>query len=329
MSNAYDPTQTERAETFAAPKRLVEQLTASESGFARTLRQALRPYEVSFAAGPDGVEARGDDVAVWLVGKIVAQLAEAKSGGKETSAEKVIAEVMDHELSRDLALRLEGVTRPLRPMSMSQIAFMNSALSGKCELLFGVGPTGTGKTHLAVAAGLCLLARAKVKHVVITKPHVFPRGATITAELRAETGYDDQFLAVEDSLHDLVGQDETNALVERGDVLLMPLGRMRGRTFNDTLLIIDEAHNMTASMMRMAVTRIGRNSRLIVTGDPAQCELRDDQPAGLCHLVDLVQGTDIAQLNRFVSDDIVRNDLVARLEALYEQAGNPEVRAAA
>ena len=333
MANAYDPTQSVREDNVAVSKRLADRVTAAGSVIVQAIGKALQPYAVAIAPAPGGVKLTGDDVAVMLARQILEALAGAlakTNRPEEAVANEIVATVIDHALNRDLAFRLEGVTRPIRPMSMAQIAFLNTMLSTERALMLGVGPTGTGKTHLAVAAGLCLLARERVKGIIITRPHAAQPGEAVTPSVRAETSYDDQFLPIEDALHELIGVDETKRLTDRGQLMLMPLGKMRGRTFNDSFVLVDEAQNLSASMMRMAATRLGAGSRLVVTGDPECAELRSGEPSGLLHLMKLINGTDLAHLHVFKRREIIRNDFVAQIEELYARdLGHADEREAA
>ena len=155
--------------------------------------------------------------------------------------------------------------------------------------------------------------------------------SVLTPSTRNELEYDDQFEFLEDILLDLVGNTAFRQLIESRRLELMPLGHMRGRTFNDALLIVDEAQNMSVRKMRMVVTRIGRGSRMVLTGDPEHVDLRGDEPSGLGHLLRMVEGSDFAKVFRFAGGQIVRSPLATRLEELYARDGGmrPDMRDAA
>jgi phosphate starvation-inducible PhoH-like protein len=306
----------------ALPKRLAERLVTPGDAMASAIKRPLEPYPVGFALGRDGVAICGDDVAVKLAKRIlevVAEDAHAAAASPEAVSETA-ARVIEHAMTRDLAYRLTGVTRPLRPLTLGQHAFLELALASDKPLVVCAGPTGTGKTHLVMAIALSLLAQEKHKHVVVTRPHVVPEGQPLTPSLRSELTVDDQFLPVEDVLHDLVGRDETAPLLAHDQLRLLPVGMMRGRTFNDSLIVVDDAQNLTIAMMRMAAGRLGRNSRLFVTGDPGQSELRTDELSGLPHLLGLIKDQDFALVHRFERHQMVRNDVLLRLEELYAHA---------
>ena len=151
-------------------------------------------------------------------------------------------------------------------------------------------------------------------------------GEIVTPALRSETVYDDQLVAIEDALSDLLGHDEMRRRIDHGLIEILPLGRLRGRTFNECVIVIDEAQNMTIPKMRMALTRLGRGSRMIVTGDPDQSDLAFDEPSGLNHILSLICDTNLAFVHRFNVHQIVRNDLVAKIESLYSQSCEPVFR---
>lgn len=322
--------QTAHAQTVSLPPQLAERLISGPGAPTRRIEQAVRPFRVQFAPRSDGMGVSGDKIGVTLAAAILEKIAETlRSGGShEGLIEEAIASVVGHALKFDLAYRLKGINQAVRPMSLSQVGFMNTLLFSERSLIFGIGPTGTGKTHLAIAAGLSLLAEGRVKSLVLTRPRIMLEGETMTAALRAETAYDEQLTPIDDELRHLIGHEEIRQLTERGLIEIMPLGRMRGRTFNDCFIVVDEAQNMTVAKMRMAVTRMGRNSRMVVTGDPAQIDLFGDEASGLTHLLQLIAGTDLAAIHHFETYQIIRDPLVARLETLYSEAG-AEMRAAA
>ena len=274
----------------------------------------------------------GDEIAVSLVAEMMRRIEEATKAGQAISEPMVNAVALSavHDaLKHELAFRLNGIHSAVRPMSLSQVAFMNAMLSSDRPLIFGVGPTGTGKTHLAIAAGLNLIADKHFKSMVVTRPRGMLEGDIMTAALRAETVYDEQLTPIEDELRELIGRDETRRQIEHGLLEITPLGRMRGRSFNECFILVDEAQNMGKKMMRMALTRLGRNSRMVVTGDPAQVALAGDDPSGLPHILKHIAGTDIALVHQFQNHQIIRNATVARIEAIYSSEDDPEIRAAA
>jgi phosphate starvation-inducible PhoH-like protein len=330
----FNPGSTSAARSHDAPfpQRHVDLLFSGAHAPGRHIELAVRPYRLQITPQPGGVRLAGDEVAVTLAGKTIEQIcAVLKATGRSDEAliRDTVASVIQHALTHDLAFRLTGIRNPLRPMSLSQVAFMNAILHADRSLIFGVGPTGTGKTHLAIAAGLNLVAESRFKSMIITRPHVRMEGEVLTPELRAETSHDDQLTPIQDMLRDLVGQEESRRLTDHGLIEIMPLGRMRGRSFNQSFIVVDEAQNMTVRWMRMAITRLGRASRMVVIGDPAQNDLPSGEASGLTHILRLVGGTELALVHQFQNHEIIRNDLVASIEALYSQEDGADMRPAA
>jgi phosphate starvation-inducible PhoH-like protein len=313
-------------------QRYVDLLFSGPDAPARHIELAVRPFRLQITPQPGGVRLAGDEVAVTIATKTMERLGAAlRATGRveEAVIRETVASVIQIALKHDLAYRLTGLRNPLRPVSLGQVAFMNAMLHADRPLIFGMGPTGTGKTHLAIAAGLNLLAESRFKSLVITRPHVRMEGEIMTPALRDETADDEQLTPIDDVLRDLIGREEIRRLTEHGLIEIMPLGRMRGRTFNESFIVVDEAHNMTVRKMRMAVTRLGRGSCMVVTGDPIQNDLPSGETSGLTHLLRLIAGSDLALVHQFQNHEIIRNDLVARLEALYSRDVGVDARAVA
>lgn len=330
MATHNDPTQTPARRQLEIADAVLRHMLLAQNGLGRLLEAAMRPYRLSLEAAGESIRLEGDRLAVELGADVIERIVGAQGAGhlNNEGLRRAVSEAIGHGLRHDLSFRLVGLANAVRPMSLSQVAFMNTLLHAQHQLILGVGPTGTGKTHLALAAGLNALALGRVKTLVATRPHLILEGEVITESIRAETSDDYQLRPIEDELHALLGAAEVRRLKEREQLEILPLGRMRGRTFNDAFIVIDEAQNMTIRKMRMVLTRLGFGSRMVVTGDPSQIDLHEDEPSGLPHLIDMIADTDIALVHEFQGAHIVRSDVVARLEALYERAGMTRVRAA-
>jgi phosphate starvation-inducible PhoH-like protein len=314
------------------PQHCVEVLLSGSDAPGRRIELAVRPYFLQIIPQAGAVRLAGDEVAIALAAKMMEPIGAAlRATGRADEAliRDTAAAVIKNALKHELSYNLAGLRGALHPMSLSQTAFMNAMLSGHRSLIFGVGPTGTGKTHLAIAAGLNQVAESRFKTLVITRPRVRLEGEIMTPELRAETVYNEQLTPIEDELHALIGRADTRRRIEQGLIEIMPLGRMRGRTFNETFVVVDEAQNMTVRNMRMAVTRLGRGSCMVVTGDPVQNDLPIGETSGLTHLLGMIAGTDLAAVHRFQNIEIIRNNLVARIETLYSREDGVDSRAAA
>jgi len=300
---------------------LAARLASPRAGHLEPLIHAVSPFSLRITADEEGLRLDGDDAARLVAARVLEEaVARVKASGRLGGAldPDWIEETIDALLRRDLALRAPGISRPVRTHSLAQLAYARDLFASETPLIVAAGPTGTGKTHLAIAAGVSALAQGTVKRLVVARPHVIREGDVVTAEVRADIRYDIQFEAIEDELAQLVGVDEVNRLREHRQLEILPMGRLQGRTFNDAFILIDEAQNMTVQRMRMAVGRLGEKSRMVVTGDPAHVELKEDEPSGFAHLISLVENEDFAAVHRFAPAQIVGNPVVARLEALYE-----------
>ena len=310
-----------RTHDMRLPNQLAERLMTERDGPARWIEEAIAPFRSHIAPTGEGVQVSGEAVAVALTTAILENLSEVLAGNAHAdnaALQDAIAAAVDTSLKHELAFRLTGLMLPIRPMSLNQVAFMQSLLTREKTLVLGLGPTGTGKTHLGIAAAINQLVLENVKYIVATRPHVIMEGEVLTSEKRQELDYDEQLNALADVFRDLLGFHEFNRLVEEQTIEILPLGRMHGRTFNEAFIIIDDAQNMSPRKMRMAVTRIGQGSRMLITGDAKKSELRDNQPSGLADLLDLLRGSDLADIHTFTRHQIIRNRIVAELEELYE-----------
>ena len=299
------------------------------SDLLASLAKAVAPFALIVEKSATGSHLVGDRPAIVFVRHFATRLeSHLKTHGMPLDPGTVracIDEAMTDVLKHDLTLRLEGILQPIRPYSMSQLAFAYDLMDRECPLVFGLGPTGTGKTFLAIAAALNQLHIGNVKHVVITKPHEMIHGEQMNAAKRAETVRDEQFTVYFDILSDLIGKSTVDAMIERRQLEVTPIGLLRGRTLADSFILIDEAQNIDKHWMRLAVSRAGKNSRTIITGDPAQSTRPSGEVSGLSHLLQMIKGRDIARLHQFAPKDIVRNDTVAQLETLYAAAGETDL----
>jgi len=187
------------------------------------------------------------------------------------------------------------------------------------DLIFGVGPAGTGKTLLAVAYGAAQLAMKAVDRLIITRPAVEAgeKLGFLPGDLAEKV--DPYLLPVWDALSDSLGRAQMEKLREDKRIEVAPLAFMRGRTLNRAIVIVDEAQNATRAQMRMVLTRLGEGSRMIVTGDPTQTDLDHRQPSGLPEALQILDGDRAVRIIRFERRDVVRHNLVARIVDAYER----------
>jgi phosphate starvation-inducible protein PhoH and related proteins len=186
------------------------------------------------------------------------------------------------------------------------------------DVTFGIGPAGTGKTYLAVACAVDALERETVKRIVLVRPAVEAgeRLGFLPGDLTQKV--DPYLRPLYDALYDLMGHDKVGKLFERGSIEIAPLAYMRGRTLNHSFIILDEAQNTTPEQMKMFLTRIGFGTKAVVTGDVTQIDLAKHQKSGLIEAQRILADVRGIAFTRFLSDDVVRHPLVARIVSAYE-----------
>jgi phosphate starvation-inducible PhoH-like protein len=187
------------------------------------------------------------------------------------------------------------------------------------DITFGIGPAGTGKTYLAVASAVDALTRDKVKRIVLVRPAVEAgeRLGFLPGDLSQKV--DPYLRPLYDALYDLGGYDTVNKMFERGAIEVAPLAYMRGRTLNQSFIILDEAQNTTPEQMKMFLTRIGFGTKAVITGDVTQIDLARGQKSGLVEAQQVLKQVRGIAFTHFLSQDVVRHPLVQKIVNAYEQ----------
>lgn len=190
------------------------------------------------------------------------------------------------------------------------------------ELVFGVGPAGTGKTYLAVAYAATLLERGEINRIILSRPAVEAgeRLGFLPGDMKEKV--DPYLRPLYDALYDMMQPEIVERCLESQTIEVAPLAFMRGRTLSNAVVILDEAQNTTTQQMKMFLTRLGENSKMIVTGDPSQIDLPNGVRSGLVEALDLLNGVKGVQITRFSDKDVVRHELVARIIRAYD--GKPQ-----
>jgi phosphate starvation-inducible PhoH-like protein len=206
--------------------------------------------------------------------------------------------------------------RPVRARTAAQDSYIRALK--RHELVFGVGPAGTGKTWLAVAHAAQLFERKEVDKIILSRPAVEAgeRLGFLPGDLREKV--DPYLRPIYDALYDLMDSRIVERALQSGEIEIAPLAFMRGRTLTNAVIILDEAQNTTSMQMKMFLTRLGENSRMIVTGDPSQVDLPPGQTSGLAEAARLLDGVEGISQVKFTAEDVIRHELVARIVAAYE-----------
>ena len=189
----------------------------------------------------------------------------------------------------------------------------------RAELVFGIGPAGTGKTYLAVAHAATLLERGDINRIILSRPAVEAgeRLGFLPGDMKEKV---DPYLRPRyDALYDMMRPEHVERCITSGVIEVAPLAFMRGRTLANAVVILDEAQNTTSMQMKMFLTRLGENSKMIVTGDPSQVDLPRGEKSGLIEAVGLLEGVEGVHISRFSDRDVVRHALVGRIVRAYEQ----------
>jgi phosphate starvation-inducible PhoH-like protein len=235
----------------------------------------------------------------------------------DVDAEVALAAGDTHELPQgegDGARLRTAAGKVTRARSAAQVHYIE--LMRKNELVFGLGPAGTGKTYLAAAFGAHLLHERRVERLILSRPalEAGERLGFLPGDLKEKI--DPYLRPLYDALFDVLG-DRATKLMEAGTIEVAPLAFMRGRTLSRAFVILDEAQNCTPAQMKMFLTRLGEESRMVVTGDPSQSDLPGG-PEGLNQAVRYLQGVDSVGFARFTAADVVRHQLVTRIVAAYD-----------
>jgi phosphate starvation-inducible PhoH-like protein len=203
------------------------------------------------------------------------------------------------------------------PKTLNQKRYVDSIR--RHTITFGIGPAGTGKTFLAVAMAAAALAEREVQRIILTRPAVEAgeRLGFLPGDIQAKV--DPYLRPLFDALYDMLDPDRVNGYFERGVIEVAPLAFMRGRTLNDSFVILDEAQNTSPEQMKMFLTRLGFNSRMVVTGDVTQIDLPSDQRSGLIVVRDILNEVGDISFVHFGGEDVVRHKLVQRIVAAYDR----------
>jgi phosphate starvation-inducible PhoH-like protein len=214
--------------------------------------------------------------------------------------------------------------RPVRARTAAQDAYIRALR--RCSLVFGTGPAGTGKTWLAVAYAVQLFERKEVDRIILSRPAVEAgeRLGFLPGDMREKV--DPYLRPVYDALYDLMDARIVERALQTTEIEIAPLAFMRGRTLSNAAIILDEAQNTTSMQMKMFLTRLGENSRMIVTGDPSQVDLPHGQTSGLADALRLLDGVEGIGHVPFTHKDVIRHELVARIVEAYDRAALADAR---
>jgi phosphate starvation-inducible protein PhoH and related proteins len=269
----------------------------------------------------------GGDGEVQTAATVVDELVELIEQGHEIAPgtiEAVTGALDAHESPAEILEDVIWRHRSIKvaPKTLNQKHYVDSIRDH--TITFGIGPAGTGKTFLAVAMAAAALSARQVQRIILTRPAVEAgeRLGFLPGDIQAKV--DPYLRPLFDALYDMLDPDRVNSYFEKGVIEVAPLAFMRGRTLNDSFVILDEAQNTSPEQMKMFLTRLGFNSKMVVTGDITQIDLPHDQRSGLIVVRDILGGVEDVSFIHFGGEDVVRHKLVQRIVEAYGKFGERE-----
>ncbi len=282
-------------------------------------------YGVVLSARGNRIQIEGEEQAVAAVERLLKQLEDLLAKGIISRKDEVSDAIQAFSSDSSVALKdifqktipVSSRKRPIVPKNEMQRRYIETIRQS--DVVFGIGPAGTGKTYLAMATAVSALLRREVSRIILVRPAV---------EAGEKLGFlpGDLYEKVHpylrplyDALYDMIETEKANKLVERGDIEIAPLAFMRGRTLNDSFIILDEAQNTTSEQMKMFLTRLGFNSKTVITGDITQIDLPSGRSSGLIEVQKILEGIEGVQFVYFTNRDVVRHKLVQQIIKAYER----------
>lgn len=282
-------------------------------------------FDVTISLHPDCVVASGDALDIPVISSLIADLLEMVEARKVPTQDDVrrIAEVLRNSdyspdfLREDTLLTYRG--RAIRPKTSGQKRYCDAIRNS--TVTFAIGPAGTGKTYLAMAMAIAALKRKEIGRIILTRPVVEAGENLGFLPGTLDEKIDPYVRPLYDALYDMTDMEKGNQLISQGVIEIAPLAFMRGRTFNDAFLILDEAQNTTPEQLKMFLTRLGFGSKMVITGDATQVDLPTGS-SGLKGVRDILGGIDEISFIDLTGVDVVRHNLVARIVRAYDEAAH-------
>ena len=267
----------------------------------------------------------GDEEHIFKAGQVIESLLHFINRGEDLSDQNVrycialVKEGANENINKlsDGCICITSKGKPIKPKTLGQKKYCEQI--AKNTITFGVGPAGTGKTYLAVAMAVTAFRSKQVNRIILTRPAVEAgeKLGFLPGDLQSKV--DPYLRPLYDALFDMLGAETYQKYVERGNIEVAPLAYMRGRTLDDSFIILDEAQNTTKEQMKMFLTRLGFNSKMVITGDITQIDLPRGAKSGLKDCIKILKGIDDIAQCRFNEKDVVRHRLVQDIIKAYEK----------
>lgn len=304
----------------------IEQIINVFGSFDENIKRIEQTYGVKITNRGTELKISGEDEAADRAGRAIEGLLLLAAKG-ETIDEQKVRYLIDlvssgnedkiGEMAKDVVC-ITAKGRPVKAKTLGQQRYMKAI--SKNTITIGVGPAGTGKTYLAVAAAVAAFREKAVNRIILTRPAVEAgeRLGFLPGDLQNKV--DPYLRPLYDALYDMLGAETYQKYLERGNIEAAPLAYMRGRTLDDSFIILDEAQNTTREQMKMFLTRLGFGSKIVITGDITQIDLPSDKVSGLKDAVRILDNVPDIAICRLTASDVVRHALVQRIIAAYETA---------
>jgi phosphate starvation-inducible protein PhoH and related proteins len=306
-------------DVLSVPNDVAAELAGVGDGVLDALRSRL---DCTLRLRGNELTIEGDEEKVSAARAVVDELVELVEGGHEIGPDTVGAVVAALDQAEDIREVFEDVVwrhrgKKIAPKTVTQKRYVDAIRD--CTVTFGIGPAGTGKTYLAIALAVAALTEKQVGRIILTRPAIEAgeRLGFLPGDMLAKV--DPYMRPLFDALYDMMDPDRLAAYMERGTVEVAPLAFMRGRTLNDSFIILDEAQNTSPEQMQMFLTRLGFGSKVVITGDVTQIDLPRDQASGLIQVRDILGQIDGIAFVEFSHQDVVRHKLVQRIVEAYKQ----------
>ncbi len=306
-------------EALDVSNEVAAELAAVDGGILGALRERLG---CSILLRGNKLTLEGDERHIGEARLVIDELVDLVEGGHVIGPSTVDAVLGALDASEDLRDVFEDVVwrhrgKKITPKTVNQKRYV-SAIRGR-TITFGIGPAGTGKTYLAMAVAVAALAERQVSRIILTRPAVEAgeKLGFLPGDLLAKV--DPYLRPLFDALYDMLDADRLNAYWEKGMIEVAPLAFMRGRTLNDSFIVLDEAQNTSPEQMQMFLTRLGFGSKVVVTGDVTQVDLPRHQSSGLIQVREILADVDGIEFIEFGNQDVVRHVLVQRIVEAYRR----------
>ena len=251
------------------------------------------------------------------IGTVDGAIRMADNGGSDGDSDLSTRGLTTKIETVDGAVQITTRNRVIQPRSPAQADYMSKL--AESDMVFGVGPAGTGKTYLAVAMGVAKMLAGEIDRIILSRPAV-EAGENLgflPGDLKEKV--DPYLRPLYDALYDMLPVEQVESRLEGNQIEIAPLAYMRGRTLSNAFVILDEAQNTSTMQMKMFLTRFGENSRMVICGDPSQVDLPDGSPSGLAHALSILEGVEGIATTRFTAEDVVRHALVGRIVKAYDK----------